>query len=239
MFRSPMRRLFRSPVPPFALSAALLATAAAFTFGGWAVITIDELPDYATVGKPLNLTYVARQHGVEKLDKLTGDIEARSGKTVVRATVRENPRAHYTASITLPHSGAWTITVNSGFGPSNAKLIPLQAVDAGAAPPEVAQAERGRRLFVAKGCVTCHVHSAVSTDGMIQVKAGPDLTEKRYAADYLKMYLADPSIRPPSTPNGARMPNLGLKPAEVAAIAAFVNGKPLASANGAGGQVAK
>lgn len=229
-FRSPTRPLAQLFTRPLALSAALVVTAAAFTFGGWAVITIDEVPDYATVGKPVNLTYVARQHGVEKLDKLSGDIEARSGKTVVRATVRENPRTHYTASITLPHSGDWTVTVNSGFGPSNAKLIPLKAVDAGAPPPEIAQAERGRRLFVAKGCLTCHVHSAVSTDGMIQVKVGPDLSEKRYAADYLKMYLADPSIRPPSTPNGARMPNLGLKPVEIVAIAAFINGKPLASA---------
>ena len=214
----------------FAFLTAVVLVASAFYFGGWAVLTIDDLPDYATVGKPVSLTYVARQHGVEKLDKLSGDIEARSGKTVVRATVRENPRTHYTASITLPHAGDWTITVNSGFGSSNAKLIPLRAVDAGGPVLEIAQAERGRRLFVAKGCITCHVHNAVSTEGMIQVKVGPDLTEKRYAADYLKMYLADPSIRRPSTPNAMRMPNLELKPAEIAAIAAFVNGKPLASA---------
>ena len=90
--------------------------------------------------------------------------------------------------------------------------------------PALTDAERGRRLFVAKGCITCHVHSAVDPEGTLQLKqVGPDLTTKRYAAEYLKLFLADPSIRPPSTPNGMRMPNLGLKPAEIAALAAFVN----------------
>jgi hypothetical protein len=84
--------------------------------------------------------------------------------------------------------------------------------------------ERGKRLFVAKGCITCHVHGSVDPAGTLQLKAvGPELTQKRYAPDYLRMYLADPSIRAPSTPNAMRMPNLGLKPAEIASLVAFVN----------------
>ncbi|HKS05046.1 MAG TPA: cytochrome c [Gemmatimonadaceae bacterium] len=208
----------------FAFPTAVLLTASAFYMGGWAVLSVQDLPDYATVGAPVNLEYIALQHGVDPLDKLDGEIVARSGSSVVRVTAREARRAHYTASITLPSAGDWTIAINSGFGNSNARLMPLRAVDEKSAPPTVTDTERGRRLFVAKGCITCHVHNAVDPEGTLQLKqVGPDLTTKRYATEYLKMFLKDPSIRPPSSPNAMRMPNLGLKPAEIAALAAFVN----------------
>lgn len=208
----------------FAFPMAVVLTASAFYMGGWAVLKVEDLPDYAAVGMPVSLAYVALQHGAEPLDKLDGEIVARSGSSVVRVAARETRRAHYTASITLPSAGDWTIAINSGFGNSNARLMPLRAVDGKAAPPTLSDAERGRRLFVAKGCITCHVHNAVDPAGTLQLKqVGPDLTTKRYAAEYLAMFLKDPSIRPPSTPNAMRMPNLGLKPAEIASLVAFVN----------------
>ena len=44
-----------------------------------------------------------------------------------------------------------------------------------------------------------------------------DLTGKRFPQDYLKRFLADPSIKP------AEMPNLKLKSDEIEALAAFIN----------------
>lgn len=86
--------------------------------------------------------------------------------------------------------------------------------------PSQAPAVRGHALYIAKGCTTCHVHAAVAGSGMI--KAGPDLTPKRYQADYLARFLADPSIaRTPGNTN--TMPKLELKPIEIAALAAFIN----------------
>jgi mono/diheme cytochrome c family protein len=86
----------------------------------------------------------------------------------------------------------------------------------GATPPAtLAAAERGRRLFVAKGCVTCHVHAEAS--GGASLAVGPELTGKRFAAEYLARFLANPAIKTD------RMPDLGLKPAEIAALSAFIN----------------
>ena len=44
-----------------------------------------------------------------------------------------------------------------------------------------------------------------------------DLTGKRFQPDYLRKFLADPSIKP------AEMPNLKLKEDEIEALAAFLN----------------
>jgi len=214
-----MRRTLSTMLP-----SALIVSVGAYYLGGWAVLTVDEVPDYVTAKTPVTIAYVARQHGAEPLGKLDGVVEARSGSTVVSARAKEARTGHYSASLTLPHSGSWTVSITSGFGPSNAKLMPIRAIDFGGTPPALTDMERGRRLYVAKGCITCHVHAAVSPGEMIQVKAAPELTQKRYAADYLALYLANPSIRPPSTPGGAQMPNLGLKPAEIAALSAFING---------------
>ena len=50
---------------------------------------------------------------------------------------------------------------------------------------------------------------------------GPDLTERRLAADYLARFLADPSIKP-ATANGRRMPNLELRDEDIASLVAFL-----------------
>ena len=45
------------------VAAALLSLAA--SFGGWAVLTVENLPDQLIAGKPYNLTFSIRQHGFE------------------------------------------------------------------------------------------------------------------------------------------------------------------------------
>ena len=40
--------------------AAVAVPVAAFSFGGWAVITVDSLPEYAVAGTPVTLTLVVR-----------------------------------------------------------------------------------------------------------------------------------------------------------------------------------
>lgn len=68
--------------------------------------------------------------------------------------------------------------------------------------------------------MTCHVHGSVEGSG--EVPAGPELTPKRYVPDYLAKLLADPSSVA-SVMKPATMPNLGLKPAEITALVAFIN----------------
>jgi mono/diheme cytochrome c family protein len=91
----------------------------------------------------------------------------------------------------------------------------------GKEPAPLSEPERGRRLFAAKGCVTCHVHKAVHLEGELQ-NVGPDLTAKRFGPGYLEQFLANPAIKPAS--NGSmQMPNPQLKTKDIAALVAFIN----------------
>ena len=206
----------------FATIAAALVGGVAAYYGGWATVTVENLPEQLIAGQPYNMTFSIRQHGHEPLDDLTPRVEmSAGGSEVVARAVRTNKRGYYTATLNVPKSGEWNTTIQTSFGKSHLKLLPIEAVNAGARKAAGwTQSERGQRLFVAKGCVACHQHAKV--DGSGYYKVGPDLTEKRFAADYLKQFLADPSIKP-RTPNTPPMPDLDLQGAEIAALVAFIN----------------
>jgi cytochrome c2 len=200
----------------FALPALLLPLLG--IYGGWAAITVEDLPDYGVVRQPLNLTFTVRQHGLTKLSNLEPRVEARgSGGTTAAVATPGKDAGQYTARLVLPQAGAWTITIHSGFGSSRVTLEPMPVIDASAQAPVLAESERGRRLFVAKGCVTCHLHRDVSGSGVVAV--GPELTSRRLAPEYLQRFLADPSM----IGSANKMPNLNLKQAEIAALIAFLN----------------
>src|SRR6266516_1399473 len=169
--------------------------------GGWAAITVEELPDYVVADRPVTLTFTVRQHGVTRLSGLRPRVEARAGGVTAQAMATPGREAgQYVASLTLPRPGP--------------AIAPR--AQAPSSPPD---SERGRRLFVAKGCVPCHVHGDIQGSGTVAV--GPNLTERRRPADYLRLFLANPAIAPQS--GTFRMPDLGLKSQELAALAAFLS----------------
>jgi len=197
-----------------------LSTIAAVRLGGWAVVTVENPPDYLAAGKATELTFTVRQHGKTLLSDLRPGIEASSrGRRVTGRAWALQEKGGYRGTITVPDTGSWQITVQSGFGSSKTTLLPIAALDARQSRASIAEPERGRRLFAAKGCVTCHVHGGVDVAG--QVQSAPNLTDRRFPAEYLAKFLADPSIKTPTM--DMRMPNLGLKQAEIASLIAFIN----------------
>jgi len=179
-------------------------------YGGWATVSVKDLPDYIVAGQSTALQFYVRQHGSNYLRGLHPTIEARSGSLGATVEARAADDSLYSAALTLTQPGDWTITINSGFGNSRVTLVPIQVVaSAGRQPVALTDAQRGERLFAAKGCVTCHVGFDV----------GPKLTGRSFDPDFLNRWLVNPqSVRPSS-----QMPNPNLKPAEVAALVAFLN----------------
>lgn len=203
-------------------AALAIGTVAATRIGGWAVVSVDNMPEYFVAGKPLVLTFAVRQHGHNLLEGLTPSIRAKSGSRVVEGRAWElQTKGSYRASITVPHAADWQITIESGFGASKGKLLPLRAVDSTQKVVALSPADRGRQLFAAKGCVTCHVHRSVDIDAMLK-DFGPELSDKRFAPDYLAKFLADPSTKP-QVANMPRMPNPVLREPEIASLVAFIN----------------
>jgi cytochrome c2 len=191
------------------------------TLGGWASLTLEDVPDYIVAGQPVTLSYIALQHGEEPLTGLNTSVEARSGQLAATAVAQASGRAgRYTATLTLTQPGDWTISINTGFWPKRVTLLPVRVIAPGATPPVLADADRGQQLFLAKGCVTCHVHRDVPAES---AKYGPDLTGRRFPAEHLTQFLADPAKTLRARGSTKMMPNLELKPREIAALVAFIN----------------
>jgi cytochrome c2 len=87
-----------------------------------------------------------------------------------------------------------------------------------AATVTVSPAEHGRALFRNKGCITCHQNDRVQGEtGIFEI--GPNLTAYQNDPEFLRAWLENPRAIKPETP----MPDLGLTPAEIEDLIAFLN----------------
>jgi hypothetical protein len=187
--------------------------------GGWATITVADLPDYFVAGQSANLSFTVRQHGVKLMDDLTPSLEAVKGAEKVAASVTRAGTTYH-AKFTLPKPGEWTITIKSSFGPNDITLLPMPAIAANGQTKKLSDTERGQRLFVAKGCLQCHKHDNAGVNG--RFPWATDLTRTHYSETYLTQVLTIPEkVLPPK--DQTRMPNLNLKPHEVTALTTFLN----------------
>lgn len=301
-----MRKITRSFTVALAL---LLITTITATAGGWAVITLDELPGQIVAGQSFTIGFTVRQHGRTLRDDLAPILRFNrsDAKDSLDFTAkREGDAGHYVASVTLPSDGEWNWRIDiEQFGMITQDMSPLTVVAApiqsaaplpsaaaiesapaavpntmplavgvagvvvaigslaywlrtrarfalvvvavaalvgvigftsvgtSAAQPvtvaanvEAAEIDRvalGRALFVDKGCVMCHTHSAVPTKlGPFWIGDEPPvLTAGKYSAEYLRQWLKDPASVKPDTV----MPQLHLSDVEIAALSAFLGAK--------------
>ena len=278
------------------LTASLLLTGMLFLdtpalAGGWAVITLDELPEMIVAGQPLEIGFTVRQHGVTPMDGLAPIVTARQpGASASEQAKAQGETGHYVATLNFPRAGEWewsiqaftgnqpmpllsvteaTVAIQSRSQSSFPAGLPLLAGGLGLASlvagllvvlrrkarwaialilvglvlstggivsaadqpvkkpeekellhdPSISQVETGRRLFIAKGCMVCHFHSETNKVREFGVDIGPDLTNFAASAEYLRMWLKDPSL----VKSTAQMPALGLSEVEIEALIAFIN----------------
>lgn len=210
--------------------------------GGWAVITIENPPDYLEAGAAYRLEYTVRQHGKTPLPGLQGSVlvQPTGAVNADQLSVQSSPGSReggYVATVRVPDADQVTLTVRSGFsggGWGDLTLIAIPIVRPGGARPVVALEERGHRLFVAKGCGMCHVNGDVPEFAqMNRVLEGvaPVLTGRRLEAAYVRQRLTDPSSLPKIGDGPVRMPQLGLSTGEVDALVALLSG-PVERAGG-------
>lgn len=287
-----------------ALLLALVFAIPAFA-GGWAVITLDELPTDVSAGEPLTIGFTVLQHGRTPMNGLDPTVTARllkDEKFVVHAEPDGKP-GHYTATLTFPKEGDWNWSIQAfsmdqpmptlsvaaplveavnqpvpkpeaavaspsplwivrvlAFGIGLVGLIlayqrksrlalaltvgvlsvGLASFAMGSTVPEVeaqqveasskvssesarSQIELGRQLFVAKGCITCHVnHRVENPSAYWTIEMGaPNLSNYSSSPEILFFRLKDPAAAKSDT----KMPDLGLKETEIEALIAFINSK--------------
>jgi len=271
--------------------------------GGWAVITLDELPSNVVAGKQLTIGFTVLQHGRTPMTDLEPTITAKSstGEEIIFNAVPEGKRGHYVASLLVPEEGEWEWSIQAftmdqpmpvltvaapgvesasqpvktepastitppllilrmlalgigliglvvafrrrgrmamaltalcllvGFAlfiaeASNASGLEAQNEASSEMPvnSSLSQVEWGRQLFLAKGCITCHINSKASLGSEHwTVPVGTNLSNFSASPEALFMRLKDPALVKSDT----QMPNLDLTKVEIEALIAFINSK--------------
>ena len=218
------------------LGAALIAGFVAM--GGWAVVTVKDLPEYFVAGQPYTIEFQVRQHGKHMLGSLEpqlivstsaprfGGLFGGTNEQRIPATARGS-EGTYVAIFTAPRADQVFLTIKSSFGASDLRLYPAPVVNPGATRAAMAPSDRGRVLFVAKGCNACHSNvDLTDRPDNQQIKVGPELGGRHLARELV--------IQKIKNPKSEIMPDLGLTDAEAAAIAAFLNAGGTAATGGGG-----
>ncbi len=116
---------------------ALAASALAVFAGGWAVATLDTLPDSAVAGEPLEVGFMIRQHGQTPWSYDNVKVVARreeGGDSFVADARPEGAEGHYTATLNFPTSGAWRWGIETGLFPERQPMPPLVVLASGSVP---------------------------------------------------------------------------------------------------------
>ena len=160
----------------FALLFAAAVPLMAAYMGGWAVVSVENLPNSIVAGQPTNLTFSVRQHGEDLLSGLKPTVTGVSGRNEFSGrAVETNKAGYYTVTLNPAQTGDWTFTIRSGFNDDakegRLKLMPIAALASSARAVTFSNEQRGQRLFVAKGCVACHTVKSIEPGDTLVVEA--------------------------------------------------------------------
>lgn len=225
-----------------AAAAAVVVLGAWNALGGWAVSTVENPPAALQSGVSYRIEFAVRQHGLNMLSGLHPRVRlldaagGGSAEAIAEVAASETGEGRYAASIQVHGADSVRLVIATGFGrgrQTELTLMPVPVLSPGASAPKLSAAEQGHRLFIAKGCGTCHVNGDVPewAEWNEAGKVGPELTGRRLEAQYVRQRLTDPRSLPAIGAGNVRMPNLGLAESEVAALVALLSGPRETAAN--------
>ena len=209
------------------MCAATLVAATPALRGGWAILTVHELPESLRAGEAVTLTFSMRQHGEQLMAGRAPVLHVRGdgllGDRQRVAAERTRQPGVYRATFTAPDADKALLRVDTDFHDWNVALYPI--------PVRSAPEDRGRSLYVAKGCVGCHTkNDDAALEDYPQMRVGPDLTGRSYPSAWLVQKITDPaSIAEGRRMTGTVMPQLEVTAAEAQAIASYLNARSVAS----------
>ena len=131
----------------------LLVLAPAVMAGGWAVITLDGVPDEPRAGEPWSIGFTVLQHGqtpVHKLDDGYNGVMVEptfvatnpaTGERVEVVAVPAKEVGHFSLEVTFPSEGEWQWTIFPAPLAGETQFEPLTVLPAVAAAPVAAPAK--------------------------------------------------------------------------------------------------
>lgn len=108
--------------------------------GGWAVVTIDELPQHLRAGETTMLGFTVRQHGqhpVNLENVILRATDPTSGETLTFIAHQTGDIGHYEVEVMLPNPGLWAWEIQPDWFPvmTMAPMTVLAAGSVGNATP--------------------------------------------------------------------------------------------------------
>jgi mono/diheme cytochrome c family protein len=100
--------------------------------GGWATLTLSELPEEVMAERPFTIEFSVRAHGqtlIPGLDATVAAVHQASGTKVVAEAKDASEAGFYTATIALPKSGEWHWEITA-FGPHSMPPLMVNEVEA-------------------------------------------------------------------------------------------------------------
>lgn len=100
----------------------LLLTAVPVLAGGWAVVTMDDVPTDIHAGEPTEFNFMVRQHGETPVHFLGGEefpveplltaVNQETGETVEVEAIRGKEVGRFTSEVIFPSEGTWEWTIS-------------------------------------------------------------------------------------------------------------------------------
>lgn len=212
--------------------AALMIAATPEGFGGWAVVTFHDFPEFLEVGQPTTLTFRIRQHGETLRTDVSPSLQLRESEAGLiarlfkrnRAPARLAAHGTYQATVTPESEGMFSLIVDTDVHGWTTRTLPIRVVNSGGERPTLSLYHRGQQLFVAAGCATCHAkRDDPSLTDIRVIQVGPALTGRTFDPEWLASKLADPANYRMTVVPGVEMPDLELRESEIAALVQYVN----------------
>src|SRR5467141_2963698 len=101
------------------LELAQTLVAALLAMGGWAVVTVKDLPEYFVAGQQYTIEFQVRQHGRTLLSGLRPElvIATPAAREIIIPAVARSAPGTYAVTFTAPAgAGDVRLTIRSGFG---------------------------------------------------------------------------------------------------------------------------
>lgn len=124
--------------------------------GGWAVVTLDELPTEVRQGQSLLLGFMVRQHGKTATNSVEPYLEARNletGETIRIAARQDGPVGHFILEVSFPSAGSWEWSIvpaplaGTPLAPLTVLPAVIQQVEPAPVQAAAPQADLGRTVM--------------------------------------------------------------------------------------------
>lgn len=115
--------------------------------GGWAVVTLDALPDEVMVAQPPTVAFTIRQHGVTPWECDCAQVRGYhpSGERI-QVPAKMDKAGHYTASLVFNKPGVWHWDISSGLYPDWQPMPDLGVIDPAEVEGAFAKAQADKSL---------------------------------------------------------------------------------------------